>query len=163
MVNGISDATGAVLGADLGCGNYKKAKIETNYFLGLAGILALGIIVLIVIFARPIVGMFGITGKSSILLSVNIVRVLAVRIAFRFFNVIIFAALRAGGDSKFLMFIDSGIMWGVGIMITFFAASVLRLNNILIVILLGQLEQLVRLIIGFKRYRSNAWLNTLTF
>ena len=94
-------------------------------------------------------------------LSVDIIRVLSVKIAFRLFNVIVFASLRAGGDSKYLTLLDSSILWGVGLSLTYFMIYLLGVKDIVLVILLGQSEQLVRLFLGIKRVKSKKWIRKL--
>ncbi|MDD3174564.1 MAG: MATE family efflux transporter [Herbinix sp.] len=161
VVNGISDATGAMLGASLGKKDYDKASREADYFTGIAIVSAVTIIATIMIFSGKMVDLFSLSRPDIYQLAVIIVKVLSIKIAFRLYNVIVFSALRAGGDSKFLTLLDSGIMWSVGIGSTFIMVYILKIDSIVIVLLFGQLEQLVRLIIGFKRKSSGIWLNNL--
>ena len=70
--------------------------------------------------------------------------------------------LRSGGDAKVIQFLDSGLEWLVGLPCAFLCVSVLGLQNIALVLLITQLEQLVRLILGMRRVRSYRWTNDLT-
>jgi Na+-driven multidrug efflux pump len=78
------------------------------------------------------------------------------------FNVIVFSSLRAGGDSRFLAFLDAGILWMVGLPMAFVLVGVFNIRNIALVFLFVQVEQLVRVIIGMKRYIQGTWLKNLT-
>ena len=113
-------------------------------------------------FAPGIASLFAIASQESFNLAVSIIQVLSLRVAFRLFNVIIFAALRSGGDSKFLAFLDSGILWIFGIGTTYLLIYGLSVSNIVIVILISQIEQLVRLIIGLARINSKKWIKSLS-
>ncbi|MEG2915882.1 MAG: hypothetical protein RR839_05505, partial [Oscillospiraceae bacterium] len=94
--------------------------------------------------------------------AVTIVRVFSIKISLRLFIVIVFGALRAGGDSKILTLLDSGLMWAVGIPLAFFAVHVLKIESISFVFLIIQLEQVIRMILGLIRYKSYKWAVNLT-
>ena len=85
-------------------------------------------------------------------MAIGIMIVQAVKISMRLYNFMIFSVLKAGGDSKIISLLDSGIMWSVGIPLAFLCVNVLHIHNIALVFLIVQLEQLVRMIIGMKRF-----------
>ena len=76
--------------------------------------------------------------------------------------VVIFSSLRAGGDSKFLMLLDCGIVWCVGIPLLYGLILVLQLQDFVSIYLLAQLELVVRILIGMRRFTSNRWAVNLT-
>lgn len=160
--NGISSAASAILGSELGKNKIDRAKEYGDYFLGLAGVLA--VIVTTVIFASSgfLVSLFGLADPIVHDLAIWVVRVTAVRISMRLFNVVVFASMRAGGDTKYMVFLDSGIMWLVGIPLSYFLVLVCGLKNIAVVFLLVQIEQFVRIIIGLYRHKSGIWAQNLT-
>jgi Na+-driven multidrug efflux pump len=162
LIQGISTANAAILGAELGSGDLKRAKQTGNIFISVAVIFSLILSISVLLSADPLVALFGLHDPIVINQAVLIVRVFAVRLSLRLFNVIIFASLRAGGDSKFLAFLDSGILWLVGLPIAFVLVSVLHIQSIALVFLLVQIEQLVRVVIGLKRYFAGNWLRNLT-
>lgn len=161
IVNAMSDAATSMIGLELGQENYDYAQKEVNYFFGMTTILSIIVIINILIFAPNIASMFEISSPELFDLSVAIIRVLSIRIAFRLFNVIIFASLRAGGDSKYLTFIDSVILWTVGLTMTFFMVYVLQIKDIVFIIFIGQFEQLVRLVLGIRRMGTKKWINNM--
>ncbi len=161
IVNAMSDASTSMIGLELGKENYNYAEKEVNYFFGMTGILSCIIIIALLLFAPQIIKLFEVQSPKQIYLAIAIIRVLSIRIAFRLFNVVIFSALRAGGDSKYLTFLDSVILWGIGLVSTFFMICLLHIDNIVIIILVSQIEQLVRLILGMKRLKTKKWLHAL--
>ncbi len=161
VVNAMSDAATSMIGLEIGKRNYDYAEEEVNYFLGMASVLSVIVIITILIFAPNIVSMFYVESLTAFNLSVSIIRVLSIKIAFRLFNVIIFASLRAGGDSKYLTFLDSIILWGVGLPVTFLMVYVFAVRDIVLIILFGQVEQLIRLVLGMRRLKSKKWLNIM--
>ena len=90
------------------------------------------------------------------------VRLFAIRIGFRLFNVIFMSTIRAGGDSYFLMFLDCGVVWLVGVPLAFFAVKTLGVTSITTLYALIQAEQLVRMLLGIFRYRQGKWCRNLT-
>ena len=80
----------------------------------------------------------------------------------RLFVVVIFSALRSGGDSRYLMFLDAGIMWTVGIPLAYISVLWLGLTNFIVVFLIVQMEQVVRALLGLRRLLSNKWAINLT-
>lgn len=162
VVNGVSDGATTLIGYELGRKNFDFVEKEVNYFFGLTAFMSVLTIVFLLVFAPGIASLFAIASQESFNLAVSIIQVLSLRVAFRLFNVIIFAALRSGGDSKFLAFLDSGILWIFGIGTTYLLIYGLNVSNIVIVILISQIEQLVRLIIGLARINSKKWIKSLS-
>lgn len=162
ICNGLSVASGMMLGAQLGAGERGQAITESRYFLTLSFLLAIFATSFIIIFSSPIVSLFNLTDPAVRQMAVGVVRVSSVRISLRLVIVVIFASLRAGGDAKYLMFLDSGVMWLYGIPLTYFLVMGLGLQNFIIVFLLVQSELLVRMLIGIRRFLSNKWAVNLT-
>lgn len=162
VVMGISNATAAIVGHTLGSGDVEKARQQGDYFVGMASILAILSIILISVFAQPLVAIFGLKDPVVIALAITIVQVFSIKVSLRLFIVIIFSSLRAGGDGKVLSFLDSGIMWLVGLPLAFLLVNGFNLTNIAMVFLIVQIEQVVRVIVGMKRYRSGSWAVNLT-
>ncbi len=162
LIQGISTANAAILGAELGSGDLERAKATGNLFISVAVIVSLILSISVLVTAVPLVALFGLSDPVVISQAILIVRVFSVRLSLRLFNVIIFASLRAGGDSKFLAFLDSGILWLVGLPTAFVLVSVLHIQSIALVFLLVQVEQLVRVVVGLRRYFSGTWIRNLT-
>lgn len=160
-VVGISSATASILGAALGANQIEKAKQDADYFSGLAALMAIGTTIFIVVTSPLLVACFGLTNPMVKTLANQIVNVFAIKIALRLFIVIVFSALRAGGDAKVLTVLDSGIMWCVGLPSAFIAVWI-GLTNIALVFLVTQIEQIVRVIVGMKRFNSKKWVVNLT-
>lgn len=162
FANGFSNAVAAIVGTSLGAGDVEEAKREGNYLISMALVLSLGCLVFIYIGSGFLVSIFNLKNSIIIEESVLIVKVFALRIALRFFIVIVFSSLRAGGDAKILTFLDSGLMWGVGIPLAFMSVYLFGIESIALVFLICQIEQILRVIFGIKRYNSGQWAVNLT-
>lgn len=162
VVMGVNVATAAILGANLGNGDLDKAKENSRYFVGLGLILATIMVIIIVVSAPFLVSLYYLQTVEIANTAILIVRLLAIRLAFRMFNIIIFSSLRAGGDARFLTFLDAGILWLVGLPLAFVLVYFVKLENLPVILLIVQLEQMVRLFIGAYRVKKGVWLKNLT-
>ena len=149
-----------LVGEQLGKKDLECARRTVRYLFPMSCVLAVLIASLIALFAAPLVSLFRLTDPIVTAASVTMVRLFAVRIAFRLFNVIFMSTLRAGGDSLFLLFLDCGLLWLVGVPLAFAGVTVLGIQTILFALI--QIEQLVRMCIGFVRYRQGKWCRNLT-
>jgi len=161
-VQGLNSATGLVVGEQLGKKNLDMARRYGGYLVSVAVTLAVIFTTLIFIFAGPMVSLFGLKDPYVYQGAVMIVRLFSIRIATRLFNVIIMSSLRAGGDSLFLMFLDCGIMWIVGIPLAFSSVYLFHVTSITLLFAIIQLEQITRLFVGFARYKQGKWIRNLT-
>jgi len=160
-IMGVNAASSAILGAILGEGKLEEAKVTMHYFYGVGVFLAVSLSLLVLILAPWLVSLYG-SGVGQPQLAVLILRVLSLRLSLRVFNVLIFSALRAGGDAKFLTWLDAGLVWGIGLPLTAFLVLVVKIESLAVVLLLVQIEQVVRVVIGLMRVSQGRWLMNLT-
>ena len=161
-VMGMNNAVGLLVGEQLGKKDLEGARSTVRYLFPLSGALAVLMATLIALFASPMVSLFGLTDPAVAAASVTMVRMFSIRVACRLFNVIFMSTLRAGGDSLFLMFLDCGVLWLVGVPLAFTGVYTLGIQTIAGLFALIQCEQLVRMGIGFARYKQGKWCRNLT-
>lgn len=162
IVYGYGSAIAILLGVKLGSGKIEEAKQDANYHLGLSFILSIILVLGMVIFANPMVSIFKLDDPIVQLLAVQIVWVLAVKVSMRLFNFIIFSILKSGGESKVIQILDSGILWVIGLPSAFICVNLLNMSSIVLVLLITQLEQLIRFVIGIIYVRKEKWANDIT-
>ena len=160
-IMGVNAASSAILGAILGEGKLEEAEQTMHYFYGVGVFLAVVLSIAVLILAPWLVNLYG-NGVSNPGLATTILRILSLRLALRVFNVLIFSALRAGGDAKFLTWLDAGLVWGLGLPLTAFLVMVVKIDSLAAVLLLVQVEQVVRVVIGLMRVSQGRWLMNLT-
>ena len=74
---------------------------------------------------------------------------------------LIVGVFRAGGDTKFGLYMDTGTMWGVSIPLGCIAAFVLHLRpEIVYIILMG--DEFLKTPLALARYRKKLWLTNVT-
>ena len=162
VIYGYGNSVQILLGSELGRGHIERAKEECDYHIGLAFVLSCILVLFLVIFAGPLVSLFGLKDPVTEKLAAAIVRVFAVKASMRLYNFQIFSILRSGGDAKILPFLDSGLEWLVGLPCAFLCVTVLHMEDIALVLLITQLEQFVRLVLGMRRVKTYKWAKDLT-
>ncbi len=157
---GLSEATGIMIGNRIGAGDEvkvfsyaRKTLIITTVGAILAGML--------IFFNADFVLSFYQLGDVSRGFAEKILRVMGFVFWIRISNVIVIVGvLRAGGDTRFCMYLDAGSVWLVGVPLALICGLVLRLP-VHVVYLVIVSEELVKYIIGLWRFRSRRWVNNL--
>ena len=157
---GISNATSVLVGNRIGAGKEEQAFIYAGRSLGLgvAGGVIIGLILQLV--KGPILSLYNVSPEVIYDAS----RILNVVSAFLWIRVnnmtIVVGILRAGGDTRFSLFLDGIIIWIVGVPMAYFAAFVLHLP-VYYVYLFAMSEEVTKWLLGVPRYRSRKWIHNL--
>jgi putative MATE family efflux protein len=156
----IGNATSVNVGNRIGEGRENEAFLYAGRSLGL-GILG-GILtgVLLQILKHPILSLYNVS--PQVLQNTSaIINVVCFFIFIRANNMIIVVGiLRAGGDTRFSMFLDGFIIWIVGVPLAALGAFVFHLP-VYFVYLLAMSEELTKWILGLNRWYSRKWINNL--
>lgn len=158
----IVSAVQSIIGNTLGRNDLKQAKVYADYFMGLGVVVSLLLGGLMILTAPVLISLLY-PNESSIVqqASTFILYAYSIKICLRLFNSVIFGFLRAGGDTKVLAMLDSVILYTVGLPLAFLCVTVFKLDIVPTIIII-QLEQVIRIILAFKRYRSGKWLQNVT-
>ena len=162
VIYGYGSSVEILLGARLGSGKLDQARKESDYHIGLGGIISVILVSILLLFARPLVAIFGLADPATAEMAVLVVYAFAVKASLRLYNYMIFCILRSGGDSAVIPLLDSGLEWLVGIPLAFLSVKVFGITSIALVLLITQAEQLVRFIFGIRRVKKYRWVNDLT-
>lgn len=158
----ITTAVQTIIGNQLGAGEFDGAKRYANYFMGLGAVVSVILGIGMALTAPLFVEILYPKEPSAVhSAAVAILAAYSIKICLRLFNSIIFGCLRCGGDTKVLALLDSVILYAVGIPLAFLSVGVFHLS-IVTTIFIVQLEQVVRIILAYRRYRSGAWIQNVT-
>ena len=157
---GISEATGILIGNRIGANEEQKAFGYARSS------------VLIVTIGAVLMG-FVIYGLSTFVLNFyqiseiahryaqDILRVMAFVLWIKVTNMLlIVGVLRAGGDTRFGLFLDAGSVWLVGVPLAWIGAFVLNLP-VSGVYLLVVCEEFIKMLVGLWRFFSRRWIRNL--
>lgn len=160
LLFGVSTSCAVIVGNQLGSNDLEKAEKSAVKLLicgiVLSAVLA-GILVLVV---NPYIMLY----KTTDVVASNIRKVCiayAIMMPARTFNLImIVGILRSGGDTLFCMIMELTCLWGIGVSLGAIGAFLLNLD-VLWVFVLCETEQLVKVLIGFIRYRQKKWVKNI--
>ena len=159
---GVGNACAFIIGERLGRKDLQGAKDTVRWLLPISAVAACAVTLIMVVAARPAVSMFRMSSPELVDSTVLMTRLFTIRTATRLFNVIFLFTIRAGGDSLFLMFLDCGLVWSVGVPLAYAGVLLFGVESVVVLFLLVQVEQVVRMILSGLRVRSGAWLRNLT-
>lgn len=159
---GVGNACAFIIGERLGRKDLQGAKDTVRWLLPISVVAACAVTLIMVILARPAVGLFRMSSPELVESTVLMTRLFTIRTATRLFNVIFLFTIRAGGDSVFLMFLDCGLVWSVGVPLAYAGVLLFGVESVVVLFLLVQVEQVVRMLLAGLRVRSGRWLRNLT-
>ncbi|HEY3474816.1 MAG TPA: MATE family efflux transporter [Anaerolineales bacterium] len=158
---GISNATSVLVGNRIGAGKEDEAYLYAGRSLGIGivGGLFLGLILQFV--KAPILSLYRVS-PEVIQNAGHIINVVSFFLWVRVNNMTtVVGILRAGGDTRFSLFLDGIIIWIVGVPMAYIGAFVLHLP-VHLVYLCAMSEEATKWILGINRYLSRKWINNLT-
>jgi putative MATE family efflux protein len=157
---GISNATSVLVGNRIGAGKEDEAYLYAGRSIGLGvmGGLVIGLILWLV--KIPFLSMYNVS-PEVIESAGKVINIIALFLWIRVNNMtIVVGVLRAGGDTRFSLFLDGIIIWIVGVPMTYLGANVFHLP-VHFVYLCAMSEEATKWVLGMWRYRSRKWINDL--
>jgi len=158
---GISNATSVLVGNRIGAGKEEEAYLYAGRSLGLGivGGMVLGIVLQLI--KVPILSLYNVS-PEVIQSAGSIINIVALFLWVRVNNMTtVVGILRAGGDTRFSLFLDGIIIWIVGVPMAYLGAFVFHFP-VYLVYLCAMSEEATKWILGIRRYFSRKWINNLT-
>lgn len=156
----VSSATSVLVGNNIGAGQEEKAHLYAGRSLYIAAIGGVIIGIVLQLVKTPVLALYNVS-PEVIRNASNIITVMSIFIWMRVSNMtIIIGILRAGGDTRYSLFLDGIIIWVVGVPMAYLAAFVFDLP-VYFVYLFAMTEETAKWILGVFRYRSRKWINNL--
>ncbi|EPR10404.1 MATE family efflux transporter [Ruminiclostridium papyrosolvens] len=157
---GMASAAAVMTGHVIGAGEEKKGRQYAWSFVRLCIIGGFILGGLLYLFSPFIVSLFKVSSDvietSIILMAMN-----SIILPIRFTNIVaIVGVLRGGGDAGFAFVAEGLTMWLIGVPLSFIGALVLRLD-VQWVVLMVMAEEIVKMICGVARLRSNKWIKNV--
>jgi putative MATE family efflux protein len=158
---GLGNACAIMIGKRIGAGELEEALKYGKKILYISIVTAVTMSFLIMLNKSWILDIYKISditrNYSHIVLTILSVAILA-----KSTNMIIFIGIiRAGGDTRFGLIVELATMWLYGVPAAYIAANVLHLEVFWVVIVIA-IEDGLKLILFFNRFRSKKWVHHLT-
>jgi putative MATE family efflux protein len=160
VFNGISHSTAVLVGNRIGAGREHEAYLYAGRTLGMgiAGGLIMGLLLTMV--KAPILSLFKVSPEVIENASRTLI-VLSLALWVRANNTtIVLSILRAGGDTRYSLFLDGIIIWLVGVPMTYLGAFVFHFP-VYFVYLCTMSEEVTKWCFGMYRYFSRKWIKNL--
>ncbi len=158
---GLANATAITVGKAIGENNIETAKDYSKRFINLsilAGIMG----AVIILIARPItMSVLNLQPVTRGYLSVMMYVMSYFVIAQALNTTLVVGVFRAGGDTRFGLFLDVSTMWGGSILFGFLAAFVFQWSVPVVYIILMS-DEIIKIPLTLWRFRSRKWLNNVT-
>jgi putative MATE family efflux protein len=157
---GISNATSVLVGNRIGAGKEEEAFLYAGRSIGMGILGGMLIGATFQLIKEPILSLYNVS-PEVIRNAGYIINVITFFLWVRVNNMtIVVGILRAGGDTRFSLFLDGIIIWLVGVPMAYVAAFVLHLP-VYFVYLFAMSEEATKWFLGLSRYRSRKWINHL--
>jgi len=157
---GLGNACAVMIGNKIGAKEKETAYEYGKHFLLLTLGTALVSGVVIMSMRGPVVGLYDISTEVA-RNARTLMMIFSLTVWLRAINFIFFiGALRAGGDTRFAMFMEIFSIWVIGVPAALIGGFVLKLP-VYGVYLMVLLEELVKAFIIVHRYRSRKWIHDL--
>lgn len=160
IILGIATSALVIVGKEIGKGNNEKGYLYGKQIIKLGCIIGVLLAIVLAISSNSLLSVFNVSEQVSIWAK-NIIYVIAIVMVIRVFNIIVVVGvLRGGGDAKASLIIEASTMWLIGVPLTFVGAFIFNLP-IYMIYALSTVEELVKMVICFKRFVSKKWINNL--
>ncbi|SCZ02208.1 MATE family efflux transporter [Alkaliphilus peptidifermentans] len=154
---GLGNASAVMIGNVIGANEEERAINYAKRF-SILGTATGAIIGLIMMVAAPLVLNFFNVSDAVSHNAINILRVFALFMAFKFYNIIlVIGILRGGGDTRFSLFLELSSVWLYGVPMVFIGAHLWKLP-IYQVVALVSCEEIIKSVVGFGRVASKKWV-----
>jgi len=157
---GLANASVVVVGKEIGAGNEETGKLYARRLCAIS--IGIGMILSVVLFLSTsfILSIFNV---SDVVIrdAKYILYIYALFMPVKVYNaLVIVGILRAGGDAKYGVIVQSITLWLIGVPFAFLAAFIFKLP-VYMVVLVACSEEIVKVIILIKRFISYKWINNM--
>ena len=158
-MGGMSVAFSIILGEHLGLERFKEAKHDAKKLLKMAAVMGLSLGISVFLLSLVLIQFYDVAPE----ITATAQRLILINASFSwlyYLNASFYFILRSGGDTRSVLFIDSGFTWVVVIPISFLLGS---LGLALVFhFFLVQILEFLKLGVAVKMYNKGTWLNNLT-
>lgn len=156
----IGDATLILLGEKLGEGDKEYTWALSKHLVNVCIIIGLALGALTIALSWPLSGVFNLSEEGKTYVMKILIVFGATMFIDLFCGVMIVGVLRAGGDTRYAMFIEVGCVWLIAVPMAFIAALVLHLP-IHLAVLMTRIESVIKATFLMRRFLSKKWMNTV--
>lgn len=158
---GLASATAILIGKAIGENQEERAKLYAKRFMRLSiifGILGAFVILGVSLVAKDMLSLSE-QAKTYMRFMMFVMSYFAIGQSFN--SVVVVGICRAGGDTKFGLYLDAFFLWGVSILFGAIAAFLLKLPVPFVYMALLS-DEILKIPVTYWRYRTMKWLKNVT-
>ncbi|MDA3899572.1 MAG: MATE family efflux transporter [Spirochaetes bacterium] len=160
FIDGFSTGTSIVIGNTLGENESERAYLYGKRSLVLVFIFSLFVGTIIYFLAPIIVSVYNIP-DSTRELALRYIKIFSIIYILKSqISTMVNGILKSGGDTRFILIIDPGVMYLVGVCGGVLAAFYFNVNPLLVYVIMNT-EEVIKIAIAFPRFLSKKWVNHL--
>ena len=160
LFGGMAAATTVLVSQYLGADKLDQARDHGYQLLGFSMMLS-AIFATLMFTSSFIVPHFYQVSLTAKHVAANMLQIMSVMFWIYMGNTQCYFILRAGGDTRSTLFMDSGYMWLINIPVVWALAYFTNVN-IIILYVIGQLTDILKLVIAYTLVRKEKWVVNLT-
>ncbi|MCJ7718086.1 MAG: MATE family efflux transporter, partial [Anaerolineales bacterium] len=158
---GLGNACAIMIGNRIGAGENDLAIEYGKKYLLFAVIGSLFFGFLMIIITNPILTLYKVA-TATIGFTKKLLMIMACSLPIRSLNaVLLIGILRSGGDTRAAFLIDAGVIWSIGVPLALLGAFIFKLPVYWVYLMVIN-EEIVKLILGLKRFFSQRWIHAIT-
>lgn len=161
LFTGMATAATVLIGTPLGANKLEEAKHNGYKLICFSMILAVLFSCLMFTSSFLVVHLFNNVSNEAKMISSNLLRIMSVFFIIYVFNTACYFVLRAGGDTKSTMFMDSVYMWTVNLSLVGILTYTTNIN-IFVLYICGQCTDILKGLLSFYLVRKEKWVHNLT-
>ena len=156
---GLAHAAAIMIGNRIGAGELERAMLYARRFLVLGPLLAV-VLGLLLAAVQPMLTLYEVSALTKFY-AARLLLIIALLLALRVSNLLLLVGvLRSGGDTRFSLVIDGGVIWLVGVPLALLGAFVFHWP-VHWVYLLVMVEEAIKLSLGLWRVYSKRPIHQL--
>lgn len=157
VFGGFANAAGILIGEELGRGNRDTAQLDGTIFLKLFTAMGVVFTILMFCFGGFVAGWYGFDAETTASVTAGI-HVFSLFIMVKMLGYLfVCGILRAGGDTRFCMFVDLGTSWFIAVPAVFLAVTVFHVS-LPVAIACVYSSELVKAALCLKRFWGKKWV-----
>jgi len=157
---GIGNACAIMIGNEIGKNNIDVSINYSKKFLEITFVLSIIFSILLFSLRFQIIKFFNLEETTNYYLDRALIVFSLYFTPKMFTYIFICGILRAGGDTRFCMYVDIVSIWFIGVPLSFIGVLLFKLPIHLVMALVFS-EELIKLVVVLKRYSSKKWINNL--
>jgi len=161
MMSGISGASAVLIGKTIGEGDLKRAKLQVRSFNVLNMIACCISMVVVFLLKDFVISLYNVTPETKDLAAKMVTMAIITMIGRGFEVLYVCGILVGGGDTKYIFWYTTAIMWGIVMPAAFISAFVIGIEPHWVYLIL-KMDYCIKSVVGYFRTRGDKWMKEVT-